>query len=131
MNLSQKIATIFLILILASCENYYSSSIINNTKSQIVVHVKMDQKAIEKWKSEYLKKGLLVGNEKRNDYEIKINPSESYELAGRLHSKPDFEEIKEIEIYSGDTLLLKCRKNQMQKLFSSELNSGTFDLVVE
>ena len=73
----------------------------------------MDQNAIQKQRAEYLKKGLLVNEKIPQDYEIKIDSSESYEFAGQLHTRPDFLDIKEIEIYSGDTLILKCRKNQM------------------
>jgi len=131
MNFYKKIALIFTTLFLISCENYYSSNIVNNSDHEIIVRVKMDQNAIQKQRAEYLKKGLLVNEKIPQDYEIKIDSSESYEFAGRLHTRPDFLDIKEIEIYSGDTLILKCRKSQMQKIFSTELNPGTFDLVIE
>ena len=114
-----------------ACENYYSSSVINNSNSEILLCVKGDRVAIKKLREEYIKKGLLVRGIEVRNYQVKIKPSESFQLDGRLHTPPDFYNIKEIEIYSGDTLILKCRKDQMMKLFSSKINPGSSDLIIK
>ncbi|WP_300567177.1 hypothetical protein [Flavobacterium sp.] len=130
MTFIQKTTLLLSLLFLTSCENFYSSSIVNNSNAEIIVKVKRDQKAIEEKRKEYIQKGYRVDKEIAEDYEVKIARSESYELAGRLHIKPDFYDIKEIEIYSQDTLILKCKKDQMQKLFSKESSPGNFDLII-
>ncbi|UUC44572.1 hypothetical protein [Flavobacterium cerinum] len=131
MNLIRNIILAFFLFLFLSCENFYMSSIINDAANPIVVKVKMDKIAIAKQRREYIKKGFLVSDEEPKDYEVKINPAESYEFEGRLHSRPDFYDIKEIEIYSGDTLILKCRKDQLLKLFSTETSPGCFDLIIK
>ncbi len=136
MNFYKNVILIFILfsLTLTSCERFYASSIINNSKNQITVNVKIDNDAVDKRREEYLEKGYLFDKENPKDYTFRINPSKSYEFAGQMHTRPDFWDIKEIEIYSGDTLILKCRKDQMQKLFSTESPRDSipdhFDLVI-
>ena len=125
------IILIFICLLQLSCEMHYTSAIVNNSKKLITVKVKIDNEAVDKKRKEYIENGFLFDKENPKDYEISIYPSESYDLAGSMHTKPDFYNIKEIEIYSGDTLILKCRKDQMQKLFTSESNSGNLDLIIK
>ena len=72
----------------------------------------------------------MVGEETLDDYEVKIDSSETYMFDIKKGTKPDYFGIKEIEIYSGDTLILKCRKDQMQKLFTSEQNKEGYNLVI-
>lgn len=131
MDFSKKTILIFLFLLLISCDKYSTSSIINNSKNEIIVKVKMDQKAIEKLRKEYIEKGFMVSKETPTDYEIKIDSAQSYILDDNLGTRPDFYDIKEIEIYSKDTLILKCRRDQMQKLFTGEQNTGGYDLVIK
>ncbi|MFC7773665.1 hypothetical protein [Flavobacterium sp. GCM10027622] len=126
-----RIILLFISLLQWSCEMHYTSAIVNNSKKPITVKVKIDNEAIDKKRKEYIENGFLFDKENPKDYEISISPSESYDLAGSMHTKPDFYNIKEIEIYSGDTLILKCRKDQMQKLFTSESNSGNLELIVK
>jgi hypothetical protein len=120
----------FLLLLLISCDKTATSFIINNRKDKITVKVKMDQVAIEKLRKEYIEKGFMVGNEVPEDYEFKIDSSETYMFDIKKGTRPDYYDIKEIEIYSGDTLILKCRKDQMTKLFTSEQNTGGYDLII-
>lgn len=130
MDFSKKIILIFLLLLLISCDKTATSFIINNRKDEITVKVKIDQVAIEKLDKEYIEKGYLVGDEAVDDYEVKIDSSETYIFDIKKGIKPDYYPIKEIEIYSGDTLILKCRKDQMQKLFTSEQNKEGYNLVI-
>ena len=90
----------------------------------------MDQVAIEKLNKEYIEKGFLVGDEVLEDYEVKIDSSETYLFDVKMRAKPDYYDIKEIEIYSGDTLILKCRKEQLQKLFVVEKNIVGYTLII-
>jgi hypothetical protein len=113
-----------------SCEKYFISSIVNNSKNKITVKVKIDNDAVDKKRKEYLEKGYLFDEENPKDYEIKIDSSESYDLDGSMHIEPDFYDIKEMEIYSGDILILKCRNDQMQKLFSTVSSPGHLDLII-
>lgn len=130
MDFGKKTILIFLLLLLISCDKTSTSYIINNTKNEITVKVKIDQVAIEKLDKEYIEKGYLVGGEALDDYEVKIDSSETYIFDIKKGIKPDYYPIKEIEIYSGDTLILKCRKDQMQKLFTSEQNKEGYNLVI-
>ena len=130
MDFGKKTILIFLLLLLISCDKTSTSYIINNTKNAITVKVKIDQVAIEKLDKEYIEKGYLVGGEALDDYEVKIDSSETYIFDIKKGIKPDYYPIKEIEIYSGDTLILKCRKDQMQKLFTSEQNKEGYNLVI-
>lgn len=110
---------------LISCgEKSISSTIVNNLKNQITVKVKIDNNAVDKKRTEYLEKGYLFNRENPEDYEIKIDSSESYLFDISMHTEPDFYDIKEIEIYSGDTLILKCRRDQMKNLFLNEREPG-------
>jgi hypothetical protein len=131
MNFSRKIILALSLVLLISCERYYSSSIVNKSKNEIILRIKVDKDVIEKSNREFAEKGGRIDNRIAADYEIKIGSLKSYKLAGKLHSRPDFYDIKEIEIYSGDTLILKCRKDQMQKLFSEESRPNGFDLIVK
>ena len=116
---------IFTLFSLISCgEKSVSSTIVNNLKNEIIVKVKIDNDAIDKKRKEYLEKGYLFNKENPKDYEIKIDSSESYLFDISMHTEPDFYDIKEIEIYSGDTLILKCRRDQIKKLFSNESEPG-------
>lgn len=126
-----RIILIFICILQLSCEMHYTSSIVNNSKNLITVKVKIDNEAVDKKRKEYIENGFLFDKENPKDYEITIHPSESYDLDGSMHTKPDFYDIKEIEIYSGDTLILKCRKDQMQKLFTSESSSGNLNLIIK
>jgi hypothetical protein len=105
---------------------------VNNSKNEITVKIKIDNDAVDKKRKEYLDKGFLFDKVNPKDYEIKIDSSKSYDLEGSMHVEPDFYEIKEMEIYSGDTLILKCRKDQMKKLFSTEgpRSPGHLDLII-
>ena len=116
MNFVKNLIFISLLLLLFSCDKTASSFITNNRKDEITVKVKIDQVAIEKLDKEYIEKGYMVGEETLDDYEVKIDSSETYMFDIKKGTKPDYFGIKEIEIYSGDTLILKCRKDQMQKL---------------
>ena len=131
MDFSKKITLIFISLLLISCDKTSTSFIINNTKNEITLKVKIDQVAIEKLRKEYIEKGFMVGEEAVDHYEVKIDSSETYIFDIKMGGKPDYYNIKEIEIYSGDTLILKCRKDQMQKLFTNEQNTGGYDLVIK
>ncbi len=113
-----------------SCEKYFISSIVNNSKNEITVKVKIDNDVVDKKRKEYLKKGFLFNEENPKDYEIKIDSSQSYDLDANIHVRTDFYDIKEMEIYSGDTLILKCRNDQMQKLFSTVSTPGHLDLII-
>lgn len=130
MDFGKKTILIFLLLLLISCDKYSTSSIINNSKNEIIVKVKRDQKSIEKLRKEYIEKGFMVSEEVPTDYEIKVDSSNAYILDSKMGTRPDFYDIKEIEIFSGDTLILKCRRDQMQKLFTGEQNTGGYDLVI-
>ena len=130
MNFYKKVILISTLFSLMSCEKFYISSIVNNSKNEITVKVKIDNDAVDKKRKEYLEKGYLFDKENPKDYEIKIKSLESYDLDGSMHTEPDFYEIKEIEIYSGDTLILKCRNDQMQKLFSTVNTPGHLDLII-
>jgi hypothetical protein len=131
MNVYKKVILIFTLFSLISCEKLFISSIINNSKNEIIVKVKIDNEAVDKKRKEYLEQGFLFDEENPKDYEIKIKSSESYDFAGGMHVEPDFYDIKEMEIYSGDTLILKCRNDQMKKLFSSESSPGHLDLIIK
>ena len=130
MNFVKNLIFISLLLFLLSCDKTATSFIINNRKDEITVKVKIDQVALEKLDKEYIEKGFMVGEETLDDYEVKIDSSETYMFDIKKGTKPDFFGIKEIEIYSGDTLILKCRKDQMQKLFTSEQNKEGYNLVI-
>ncbi|MFM7018577.1 hypothetical protein [Flavobacterium sp.] len=130
MNIIKNAILIFALFSLISCEKMYISSIVNNSKNKIIVKVKIDVEAVEKKRKEYLGKGYLFDKENPKDYEVEIMSSESYDLDGKMHTKPDFYNIKEIEIYSENTLILQCRKDQMQKLFSTETSPGHLDLII-
>lgn len=130
MNFVKNLIFISLLLLLFSCDKTASSFITNNRKDEITVKVKIDQVAIEKLDKEYIEKGYMVGEETLDDYEVKIDSSETYMFDIKKGTKPDYFGIKEIEIYSGDTLILKCRKDQMQKLFTSEQNKEGYNLVI-
>jgi uncharacterized protein with PhoU and TrkA domain len=130
MNFVKNLIFISLLLLLFSCDKTATSFIINNRKDEITVKVKIDQVAIEKLDKEYIEKGFMVGEETLDDYEVKIDSSETYMFDIKKGTKPDYFGIKEIEIYSGDTLILKCRKDQMQKLFTSEQNKEGYNLVI-
>jgi formylmethanofuran dehydrogenase subunit E len=120
----------FILLLLISCDKTATSFIINNRKDKITVKVKMDQVAIEKLRKEHIEKGFMLGDEVSKDYEVKIDSSETYIFDIKMGTKPDYYDIKEIEIFSGDTLILKCRKDQMQKLFTSEKNREGYNLII-
>lgn len=125
MKFYKNVILIFTLFFLISCgEKSVSSTIVNNSKNEITVKVKIDKDAIDKKRNEYLEKGLSFNTENLKDYEIKIDSSESYLFDISMHTEPDFYDIKEIEIYSGDTLILKCRRDQMKKLFSNKSKSG-------
>jgi len=130
MNFLKNLIFISLLLLLFSCDPTATSFIINNRKDEITVKVKIDQVAIEKLNKEYIEKGFMVGEETLDDYEVKIDSSETYMFDIKKGTKPDYFGIKEIEIYSGDTLILKCRKDQMQKLFTNEKNKEGYNLVI-
>ncbi len=130
MNFVKNLIFISLLLLLFSCDPTAVSFIINNRKDEITVKVKIDQVAIEKLNKEYIEKGFMVGEETLDDYEVKIDSSETYMFDMKKGIKPDYFGIKEIEIYSGDTLILKCRKDQMQKLFTSGQNNEGYNLVI-
>ena len=130
MLFNKNLILLFILFCLTSCENFYTSDIVNNSKNEITVLIKKDQEAIAKKRKEYSERGFLVSDKIEQDTVVKIKASETYEFKGQLHYRPDFYDIKEIEIYSGDTLILKCRKDQMQKIFSHESSPGAFDLVI-
>ena len=130
MKFYQKTIFLFLLFLLNSCDPTASSFIINKRKDKITLKVKMDQVAIEKLNKEYIEKGFLVGDEVLEDYEVKIDSSETYLFDVKMRAKPDYYDIKEIEIYSGDTLILKCRKEQLQKLFVVEKNIVGYTLII-
>ena len=130
MNFVKNLIFISLLLFLLSCDKTATSFIINNRKDEITVKVKIDQVALENLDKEYIEKGFMVGEETLDDYEVKIDSSETYMFDIKKGTKPDYFGIKEIEIYSGDTLILKCRKDQMQKLFTSEQNKEGYNLVI-
>jgi hypothetical protein len=130
MNVYKKVILIFTLFSLMSCEKYFISSIVNNSKNEITVKVKIDNDVVDKKRKEYLKKGFLFNEENPKDYEIKIDSSQSYDLDANIHVRTDFYDIKEMEIYSGDTLILKCRNDQMQKLFSTVSTPGHLDLII-
>jgi hypothetical protein len=130
MNVCKNVILIFTLFSLISCEKYYISSIINNSKNKITVKIKIDNDAVDKKRKEYLEKGFLFDKENPKDYEIKIDSSQSYDLDANMHVRTDFYDIKEMEIYSGDTLILKCRNDQMQKLFSTVSTPGHLDLII-
>lgn len=130
MNVYKKVVLIFTLFCLISCEKSFISSIVNNSKNEIIVKVKIDNDAVDKKRKEYLQQGFLFDEENPKDYEIKIKPSESYDFDGRMHVAPDFYDTKEMEIYSGDTLILKCRNDQMKKLFSTVTSPGHLDLII-
>lgn len=125
MKFYKNVILIFTLFSLICCgEKTSISSIVNNSKNEITLKVKIDNDAINKIRKEYLEKGLSFNKENPKDYEIKIEPSESYLFDATMHTEPDYYDIKEIEIYSGDTLILKCRKDQIHKLFSDASNPG-------
>jgi len=125
MKFYKKTILIVTLFSLISCgEKSVSSTIVNNLKNQITVKVKIDNDAVDKKRKEYLEKGYLFNKENSKDYEIKIDSSESYLFDISRYTEPDFYDIKEIEIYSGDTLILKCRRDQMKNLFSNEKEPG-------
>ncbi|MGL2987177.1 hypothetical protein ACSVH5_06235 [Flavobacterium sp. RSSA_27] len=132
MNIYKNVILIFTLFLLISCEKFYIASIVNNSKNKITVKIKIDNDAVDKKRKEYLEKGLMFDKQNPKDYEVIIDSSESYDLDGSMHVKPDFYDIKEMEIYSGDTLILKCRKDQMKKLFSDEgpRSPGFLDLII-
>ena len=72
----------------------------------------------------------MIGKEALDDYEVKIDSSETYIFDIKMGTKPDCYDIKEIEIYSGDTLILKCRKDQMQNLFTNKKNRDGYVLII-
>jgi hypothetical protein len=131
MNFNKSVILIFTLFSLMSCgEKSFISSIVNNSKNEITVKIKIDNDAVDKKRKEYLEKGYLFDEENPKDFEITICPSESEEIDGSMHTEPDFYDIKEMEIYSGDTLILKCRNDQMQKLFSTVSSPGHLDLII-
>ena len=130
MRFFKKVVSIFTLLLLVSCEKFYVSSIVNNSRNEITIFIKIDNDAVDKKRKEFLKKGYLFSKENPKDYQIRINSSESYELDSKMHTEPDFYDIKEIEIYSGDTLILKCKRDQMRKLFSTVTSPGHLDLII-
>lgn len=56
MDFGKKIILIFLLLLLISCDKTSTSYIINNTKNEITVKVKIDQVAIENYVKNIFKK---------------------------------------------------------------------------
>jgi len=116
---------IFTLFSLISCgEKSISSTILNNLKNQITVKVKIDNNAVYKKRIGYFEKGYLFNRENPKDDEIKIDSAESYLFDISMHTEPDFYDIQEIEIYSGYTLILKCRRDQMKNLFANEREPG-------
>ena len=132
MNVCKSVVLIFTLFLIISCEKFYIASIVNNSKNKITVKIKIDNDAVDKKRKEYLEQGFLFPEDNPKDYQITIDTSASYDIEGSMHVKPDFYEIKEMEIYSGDTLILKCRKDQMEKLFSAEgaRSPGFLDLII-
>ena len=132
MKFYKNVILIFALFSQISCEKHFIASIVNNSKTKITVKIKIDNDAADKKRKEYLEKGFLFDKENPTDYEIKIDSSDSYDIAGSMHIEPDFYDIKEMEIYSGDTLILKCRKDQIKKLFSKEgpRSPGHLDLII-
>ena len=104
MKFYKNVVIIFSLFSLISCEKYFIASIVNNSKTQITVKIKIDNDAVDKKRKEYLEKGFLFDKENPKDYEIKIDSSDSYDIAGSMHIEPDFYDIKEMEIYSEDNI---------------------------
>ncbi|WP_026712990.1 hypothetical protein [Flavobacterium daejeonense] len=93
MNFYKNVIVIFTLFFLISCEKFYISSIVNDSKNKITVNVKIDNEAVNKKRKKYLEKGYEFNEENPKDYKIEINPSNSYDLDGRMHVKPDFYDI--------------------------------------
>jgi len=116
---------LLLVLLLASCERFSWATIINNSSNDVTVKIKYDQ--------EYLQNAQEDRKYYTNDSIeiVYLKPDEEYTLEGNKRIKPNFKAIKEIEIYSSDTLLLKAKRAFLDELFSTDEEKGIYELNIK
>lgn len=110
------------VLISTSCERFSWATIINNSSNVVTVKIKYDL--------EYLKNAQEDRKHYTNDSIeiVDLKPGDEYTLKGNIRVKPNFKAIKEIEIYSSDTVLLKAKRAFLDELFSTNEEKGIYEL---
>ena len=131
-----------ILVLLLSCELYYSSSIINISNKAIVCKIVYNKKVLEQhWNNisylPFIKSEIDQAGGKVMFFDsinliatIKLRPKDSLLIEGGIRRRPNFELIRELIIYSSDTLVIND-KNSFRKNFSVRRNNGnSSDLII-
>lgn len=130
MNKIIRLLVITLPIIFCSCDFHTKSTLINSTKSNVVVEIHYDKDSIKKdWRNKsfyslFVEKDLQKKKFIKVDtlnliIDIKVIPKDTFQIDVNWGKKPTFQYIKNIKIFGKDTIILQNRE-KMKKVFQKQ-----------